>query len=80
MASPINFAFFDSSYMAEKNRKLRDQFETDASTSSADGRGIFRGISIFVDGFTIPSSQVCLNFLILTIMLSACFVFPLSTS
>ncbi|XP_072971771.1 DNA repair protein REV1 isoform X2 [Typha angustifolia] len=57
-----NSPFTDfGSYMAEKNRKLRDQFETDASTSSTgpgdDGKGIFDGVSIFVDGFTIPSSQ-----------------------
>lgn len=54
--------------MTEKNRKLRDQFETDASSSSyganpgitdgGDGGGIFKGVSIFVDGFTEPSSQV----------------------
>ncbi|XP_020114515.1 uncharacterized protein LOC109728471 isoform X7 [Ananas comosus] len=60
-----NSSFADfGSYMAEKNRKLRDQFETDASTSSADGRGIFRGISIFVDGFTIPSSQELKEFML----------------
>ncbi|KAJ0965472.1 hypothetical protein J5N97_026610 [Dioscorea zingiberensis] len=54
------------SYMVEKNRKLRDQFDASASAStssfgsgrdSADGKGIFHGVSIFVDGFTIPSSQ-----------------------
>ncbi|KAJ3678135.1 hypothetical protein LUZ60_001938 [Juncus effusus] len=59
-------------YMSEKNRKLRDQFETDASCSSVgaenegtsnncelsgENGGIFNGVSIFVDGFTIPSSQ-----------------------
>lgn len=58
--------------MTEKNRKLRDQFETDASSSSyganpgitdggvggGDGGGIFKGVSIFVDGFTVPSCQV----------------------
>lgn len=52
-----------SSYMVEKNRKLHNQFDTDASSSSHSGlssdKPIFRGISIFVDGFTIPSSQVC---------------------
>lgn len=47
--------------MAEKNRKLRNQFDADSSSSSFgksnSGNDIFRGISIFVDGFTVPSSQ-----------------------
>ncbi|KAK1300739.1 DNA repair protein REV1 [Acorus calamus] len=55
------FANFGS-YMEEKNRKLREQFDTDASTSSvgggsSSGKGIFSGVSIFVDGFTVPSNQ-----------------------
>ncbi|CAL9098799.1 unnamed protein product [Musa textilis] len=60
------FADFRS-YMVEKNRKLRAQFQADATTSSlgagsnhadsGDDKGIFHGVSIFVDGFTIPSSQ-----------------------
>ncbi|KAK8949785.1 DNA repair protein REV1 [Platanthera guangdongensis] len=59
------FADFGS-YMAEKNRKLRSQFQAEASTSSllsgetsfsGDGKGIFHGVSIFVDGHTVPSSQ-----------------------
>lgn len=42
--------------MTEKNRKLHNQFNTEeASTSS--GNPIFAGVSIFVDGFTVPSSQ-----------------------
>ncbi|KAM7460229.1 hypothetical protein LguiB_036385 [Lonicera macranthoides] len=49
------------SYMAVKNRKLHDQFEAEASTSSHGGssseKPIFHGVSIFVDGYTIPSSQ-----------------------
>ncbi|CAL9198055.1 DNA repair protein REV1-like isoform X1 [Musa acuminata AAA Group] len=55
------------SYMVEKNRKLRAQFQADATTSSlgagsghadsGDDKGIFHGVSIFVDGLTIPSSQ-----------------------
>ncbi|WOL04976.1 DNA repair protein REV1 isoform X3 [Canna indica] len=54
------------SYMVEKNRKLRAQFQADASASSLDTNnhsesdqenGVFHGVSIFVDGFTIPSSQ-----------------------
>ncbi|XP_078181674.1 DNA-directed DNA polymerase [Carex rostrata] len=62
------------SYMTEKNRKLRDQFETDASSSSYGanpgitdggvGGGIFKGVSIFVDGFTVPSSQELKNYML----------------
>ena len=51
--------------MAEKNRKLHNQFDNEASTTSsfsASGytslKPIFSGVSIFVDGFTVPSSQV----------------------
>uniref|UniRef100_A0A7N2MVT7 Uncharacterized protein n=1 Tax=Quercus lobata TaxID=97700 RepID=A0A7N2MVT7_QUELO len=47
--------------MVEKNRKLQNQFEAEASTTSHGGSGsvkpIFDGVSIFVDGFTVPSSQ-----------------------
>ncbi|XP_071726230.1 DNA repair protein REV1-like isoform X2 [Rutidosis leptorrhynchoides] len=39
---------------AVKNRKLHQQFEAEASTSS---HGVFDGVSIFVDGYTVPSSQ-----------------------
>jgi DNA repair protein REV1 len=50
------------SYMTEKNRKLHNQFNAEASTSSFSGstsqNPIFAGVSIFVDGFTVPSSQV----------------------
>ncbi|KAK9163787.1 hypothetical protein Syun_004689 [Stephania yunnanensis] len=50
------------SYMVEKNRKLRAQFDADASTSSigvsdSDSKPLFHGVSIFVDGFTVPSNQ-----------------------
>ncbi|XP_074275494.1 DNA repair protein REV1 [Silene latifolia] len=49
------------SYMAVKNKKLHDQFDAVASDSSHNGsdpkKQIFQGIAIFVDGFTIPSSQ-----------------------
>ncbi|KAK4284534.1 hypothetical protein QN277_001353 [Acacia crassicarpa] len=49
------------SYMVEKNRKLHNQFDNEASASSFGGsssaKPIFSGVSIFVDGFTIPSSQ-----------------------
>ncbi|CAM8937715.1 unnamed protein product [Rhodiola kirilowii] len=48
------------SYMVVKNRKLQDQFAAEACNASSDadtGNLIFQGVSIFVDGFTIPSSQ-----------------------
>nr|XP_029122970.1 DNA repair protein REV1 [Elaeis guineensis] len=60
---PKNSPFADfGSYMVDKNKKLREQFDSAASTSSiqdsGDGKkGIFHGVSIFVDGFTVPSSQ-----------------------
>ncbi|CAN6206854.1 unnamed protein product [Urochloa humidicola] len=50
------FADFGS-YMAAKNSKLAAQFDADASNSGAATGGLFAGVSIFVDGFTIPSSQ-----------------------
>ncbi|XP_057450361.1 DNA repair protein REV1 isoform X4 [Lotus japonicus] len=49
-----------SGYMALKNRKLHDQFHAQSSSStstSTSGKPIFTGVSIFVDGFTVPSSQ-----------------------
>ncbi|KAJ1260544.1 hypothetical protein BS78_10G240600 [Paspalum vaginatum] len=46
------FADFGS-YMTAKNNKLAAQFDADASNSG----GLFAGVSIFVDGFTVPSSQ-----------------------
>ncbi|KAK1402489.1 DNA repair protein REV1 [Heracleum sosnowskyi] len=50
-----------ASYMAVKNQKLHEQFDAAASTSVpgelSSGKPIFHGVSIFVDGFTIPSSQ-----------------------
>ncbi|KAL8156172.1 DNA repair protein REV1 [Apium graveolens] len=50
-----------ASYMAVKNQKLHEQFDAAASTSVQEelssGKPIFHGVSIFVDGFTIPSSQ-----------------------
>ncbi|XP_062022940.1 DNA repair protein REV1 isoform X2 [Rosa rugosa] len=45
------------SYMVEKNRKLQNQFDGEASSCLGSERSIFRGVSIFVDGFTVPSSQ-----------------------
>ncbi|CAN7078840.1 unnamed protein product [Brassica oleracea var. botrytis] len=46
------------SYMEVKNRKLQNQFETEASSGvSGSEKLIFQGVSIFVDGFTIPSHQ-----------------------
>lgn len=50
--------------MVEKNRKLQNQFVAEAAGSSHGGphtlKPIFHGVSIFVDGFTVPSSQVCI--------------------
>lgn len=47
--------------MAVKNQKLREQFDAEASSSSnsgsTSGKPIFQGVSIFVDGFTVPPSQ-----------------------
>ncbi|CAN8246108.1 unnamed protein product [Cochlearia groenlandica] len=50
------------SYMEVKNRKLQNQYEAEASATSSGGVSgpealIFQGVSIFVDGFTIPSHQ-----------------------
>lgn len=49
------------SYMEVKNRKLHEQFDAEASYSSHGGSGsekpVFYGVSIFVDGYTVPSSQ-----------------------
>lgn len=57
--------------MVEKNRKLRHQFDAAASSSSfgsgrdsGDGKGVFHGVSIFIDGFTIPSSQELKGFML----------------
>ncbi|KAH6813421.1 DNA-directed DNA polymerase [Perilla frutescens var. frutescens] len=56
-----NSPFTDvGSYMAVKNRKLHEQFDAAASSSSHCGSSsgnIFCGVSIFVDGYTVPSSQ-----------------------
>lgn len=59
------------SYMVEKNRKLQNQFDTEASISSSSEKNIFRGVSIFVDGFTVPSSQVYMPSQNLTFYLAA---------
>ncbi|XP_014520842.1 DNA repair protein REV1 isoform X2 [Vigna radiata var. radiata] len=61
-ASSRNSAFSGfASYMTEKNRKLHNQFDAEASASSLSdstvAKPIFSGVSIFVDGFTVPSSQ-----------------------
>nr|XP_016509914.1 PREDICTED: DNA repair protein REV1-like [Nicotiana tabacum]XP_016509915.1 PREDICTED: DNA repair protein REV1-like [Nicotiana tabacum] len=49
------------SYMAVKNQKLSEQFDAEASSTSHSGpissKPIFHGVSIFVDGYTVPSSQ-----------------------
>nr|XP_043621063.1 DNA repair protein REV1 [Erigeron canadensis] len=56
------------SYMAVKNRKLHEQFDAEASSSSHGGSGskkpVFYGVSIFVDGYTIPSSQELRGFML----------------
>ncbi|KAL6502479.1 hypothetical protein OROHE_024484 [Orobanche hederae] len=57
-----NSPFTDfGSYMAVKNQKLHEQFDAAASSSSnsasTSGKSIFSGVSIFVDGYTVPSSQ-----------------------
>lgn len=47
--------------MALKNHKLHQQFSAAAASSShsdsTSQRPIFEGVSIFVDGYTVPSSQ-----------------------
>ncbi|CAN6544394.1 unnamed protein product [Malus baccata var. baccata] len=47
--------------MVENNRKLHNQFDTKASASSHigsnTGKDTFRGVSVFVDGYTVPSNQ-----------------------
>ncbi|KAG9440398.1 hypothetical protein H6P81_020563 [Aristolochia fimbriata] len=45
-----------TSYMEVKNRKLREQFDADAGASTSKD-ALFSGISIFVDGYTVPSNQ-----------------------
>ncbi|KAL8540403.1 hypothetical protein ACS0TY_001857 [Phlomoides rotata] len=48
------------SYMVVKNQKLHQQFDAAASSSShngSDSGNIFSGVSIFVDGYTVPPSQ-----------------------
>ncbi|XP_057815186.2 DNA repair protein REV1 isoform X2 [Cryptomeria japonica] len=76
-------AFKDfGSYMSEKERKLRLQFQSEAENSlpndaitdlpstsenvsgTGNSNGLFGGISIFVDGFTIPSNQELRNYMI----------------
>ncbi|KAL3814279.1 hypothetical protein ACJIZ3_015547 [Penstemon smallii] len=57
-----NSPFSDfGSYMVVKNQKLHEQFDAAASSSThcgtRSGKSIFCGVSIFVDGYTIPSSQ-----------------------
>ena len=42
------------SYMALKNTKLREQFESEA-THLQRKSDLFRGVSIFVNGYTVPS-------------------------
>ncbi|KAB2635943.1 DNA repair protein REV1-like [Pyrus ussuriensis x Pyrus communis] len=48
-------------YMLENNRKLHNQFDTEASASSHSGsktgKDTFRGVSTFADGYTVPPNQ-----------------------
>lgn len=49
-------------YMEGKNRKLREQFASEARAGQADStadpsKNLLKGISIHVNGFTIPSHQ-----------------------
>ncbi|KAK3017052.1 hypothetical protein RJ639_006983 [Escallonia herrerae] len=65
-----NSPFSDfGSYMVVKNQKLQDQFDVEASSTSHSGSGsvkpIFSGVSIFVDGYTIPSSQELRNYMLM---------------
>ncbi|KAI7992948.1 DNA repair protein REV1 [Camellia lanceoleosa] len=62
LSSFRNSPFSDfGSYMTVKNQKLQEQFDAEASSSSnsgsTSGKPIFQGVSIFVDGFTVPPSQ-----------------------
>ncbi|KAI5749214.1 hypothetical protein M8J76_005611 [Diaphorina citri] len=42
-------------YMEAKKRKLEEQFELEANSDSRGG--IFQGVAIFVNGYTIPSAE-----------------------
>ncbi|KAG8364222.1 hypothetical protein BUALT_Bualt19G0105800 [Buddleja alternifolia] len=59
--SPILAGLIVLHYMLVKNQKLHEQFDAAASSSSHSGsnsvNSIFCGVSIFVDGYTVPSSQ-----------------------
>ncbi|KAJ7946116.1 DNA repair protein REV1 [Quillaja saponaria] len=56
------------SYMVEKYRKLHNQFDAEASSPSRSGSRIvdpiFHGVSIFVDGFTVPSNQELRSYMV----------------
>lgn len=61
------FSILLCSYMILKNQKLHQQFSAEASSppsgsSLSSRKPIFEGVSIFVDGYTVPSSQVGENF------------------
>lgn len=42
-----------------KNRKLHEQFEELAAAAGGATGGLFAGVNLFVNGFTIPSHLVC---------------------
>lgn len=44
--------------MQVKNRKLHEQFEELAAAAGGAGSGVFAGVNLFVNGFTIPSHLV----------------------
>ncbi|ONK59290.1 uncharacterized protein A4U43_C08F4930 [Asparagus officinalis] len=60
--------------MIEKNRKLRQQFAAAVVSSSSLAsenpggggmeKGIFRGVSVFINGFTVPLSQELKDFML----------------
>ena len=41
-----------------KNRKLHEQFEELAAAAGGTRGGVFAGVNLFVNGFTIPSHLV----------------------
>ncbi|KAK9844061.1 hypothetical protein WJX81_003182 [Elliptochloris bilobata] len=42
-------------YMQVKNRKLHEQFEEMAAAAGGGTGGVFAGVNVFVNGFTVPS-------------------------
>lgn len=46
-------------YMSHKIQKLRNQNESAAGAAEADSdsAGLFRGVHVYVDGYTVPSKE-----------------------